>query len=1150
MKHVLVNAKVKTGLQELNREDMLGLARDHVAKAYMGQWGADATIEKTRNRIHWMAAQVVGDRVLDVGTSEGVLPILLAREGFDVVGIDINAEAIAFANSLREREPEAIRERVEFRNGSLFQSSDDISFDTVVLGEVLEHVANVPKFLENALRCLKNDGRLVTTTPFGVFPDHDHKQTFYLSNIREILEPWGYIEHLSVVDGYIRACLRRTGETKPSTQVDAGNLLTMTEEAVHAALTALLRQVDSERRDATHRKKQETERAQAAEHREKQQAERAQAAEHREKQQAERAQAAEHREKQQAERAQAAEHREKQQAERAQAAEHREKQQAERAQAAEHREKQEAERKQATEQKISALTEQEERSRALLCEVTAKLSGVAERVGGLRPALQQFGAALDAQHPAISMSDPRVAPVVDLAKSRAPEFAVGVEGGGSYRLALNFDPATAPQEKNEALIVIRFEAANGRVLDGPYPKTQTSRHVGSYRYLYPVEAASGDVALDLRAPEEARLMRISPRIWRPRRELRLRNRLEIRPQPERDVLPTLRVFDDMLRQAEAMLGDGAPQPTRPAPEPAQPRAAPSPALPVAAAAGGRQRPKALFILDEMSEASWSEVFDLSPIDAKGWEDQASKADCDFVLLESCWKGNGGSWEYAFTSPGLKHANAQRLLSVLDRVRGRGLPLVFWNKEDPMHFDRFLPIASRVSHIFTTDSNCLPAYRDAAPDVQVETLPFAAAPGLCNPTGRLQTESENVCFAGAYYPEGHDERLRQMNYVLPAIERFGGAIYDRYSHLDTDRYRFPERYRSFLRPSVPFREMAGLYKRFKVFLNVNTIIDSPTMLSRRVYELLASGTPVVSAPSAALEAQFPDIVATGRTEAEITEQVERLLSDEEYWLRVSQRGMRSVFKAHTYAHRAATMARVLGLKADADPTPLVSIVIASCRPKNVDRIVENVARQTHPNCEVMLVLTPNFGDADVTRLSALAELTNIRRVEIRIFGPEVTLGRCLNEAVRLSQGNFIAKFDDDNFYFENFLSDLLFPFAFGNYDVVGKESYFCYLGGRDELIWRFPEKRFQQTHFVAGDAMILRRRVFEKTAFPEKRVGEDTQLLKDIVGYGGQIFAADHFNFIKYRAPNITDHTWRESEDLLMRRSKPVARGLATDGVRV
>jgi spore maturation protein CgeB len=580
------------------------------------------------------------------------------------------------------------------------------------------------------------------------------------------------------------------------------------------------------------------------------------------------------------------------------------------------------------------------------------------------------------------------------------------------------------------------------------------------------------------------------------------------------------------------------------PPPAADALTPSPPILFQRHVASESKLTALYILDPISELSWSRQFNLIRLEKSSFAKQLESQAFDFLFLESCWKGNQGDWEFAFTSPELKHANAKLLLSAIDACKKTGKPVVFWNKEDPMHFERFLPIASRCDIVFTTDANLLDKYRQRLGHDRVGALEFAADPRLCNPKDRFRTPAETVCFAGAYYPEHHDERVRQMDFVLPAVLAHNGAIYDRYSEHPTDRYRFPQKYAEHIRKSVPFSEVIKVYKKFKVFLNVNTIIDSPTMMSRRVYELLASGTPVVSAPSKALETQFPDLVATGHDEAEIIAAVAALLNDDLQWERASHRGYREVMSHHTYYHRRLQLETLVCGKQRAVRLPLVSIVLASCRPKNLARMVENITRQAYPNCEVVYAVTPDFSAEDREALLRVTEANpNVHYAQLVTLSTETTLGRCLNEAIRLSRGDYIAKFDDDNFYFSNFLSDLMLPFSFEDYAIVGKESYYCYLGGKNQTILRFPEKRHRETQFVAGDAMIMKREIFEKTAFPERRVGEDSKLLKDVIALGGKIYSADRFNFIKYRAANLDEHTWRVEEEQLLRQSIAVSDGL-------
>lgn len=543
--------------------------------------------------------------------------------------------------------------------------------------------------------------------------------------------------------------------------------------------------------------------------------------------------------------------------------------------------------------------------------------------------------------------------------------------------------------------------------------------------------------------------------------------------------------------------------------------------------------KAISIMDEISEECWKYEFKSFRIDRKNYKVQVDHSTATFAFLESCWKGNGGAWEYAFTSPGLKHANAQALLDLIPRLKKRKMPVVFWNKEDPMHYDRYLPIAKQADIIFTTDSNKVSEYQRDVPEADVYAVPFAAQQKICNPSDRFRKEPESVCFAGSYYSEGHDERKRQMHALLPSIIEFKGAIYDRFSKLGNDRYKFPDQFQPFIRDAVPFNEVVKLYKQFKVFLNVNTIVDSPTMMSRRVYELLACGTPVVSTPSKAIEEQFPGIVHIANDAQEANEIIEKLLTDEHYWDKTSHLGYREVMTKHTYTHRLQSIKQALGYEAG-ESKPLVSIITCTRRPNMIDRIVENMTRQNHVNCELILMLQ-DFSDAQRNELldKLKSKPSNLKRIEVIVNdSQDITLGERFNHAATYAQGEYIAKMDDDDFYFEHYLSDMLIPFTFGDYGMVGKQELFMYLSGSNKLVKRFPGMKHRVVDFVAGPTFVVKKKVFDQIKFESRNTGEDSTFIKNIQVAGYKIYAADPFNFIQFRA-DPSKHTWGIADEEIL-----------------
>lgn len=192
------------------------LDHDRIAEVYEGTVGSREFQQVSRRRIHWMCAQVGGPDVLDVGCSQGIASILLAREGHRVVGIDREQEAIRAARERLDQEEAQVRERVEFRVGEgRAVGFADGSFDAVLLGEVLEHQLDPGKLLDEARRVLRPGGRIVITTPYGIHPYPDHKEPLYLSALLERLSSKLSIAEIAMVDRYAGVVAERSKDRAP-----------------------------------------------------------------------------------------------------------------------------------------------------------------------------------------------------------------------------------------------------------------------------------------------------------------------------------------------------------------------------------------------------------------------------------------------------------------------------------------------------------------------------------------------------------------------------------------------------------------------------------------------------------------------------------------------------------------------------------------------------------------------------------------------------------------------------------------------------------------------------------------------------------------------------------------------------------------------
>ena len=215
--------------------------RDRVSQVYLGLVDPGPTGDWLRRRIDWMAAEARGPRVLDLGCSEGILEVLLARRGIAVTGVDIDADSLHFAQELLAKEPDEVRERVTLVQADFIETRlADGHFDTVVVGELLDHIDDPATMLDRGLEYLRPGGRIVITTSLGVHPHEVHRKAFCITDMIDLLKPRVGLELLSVEDNHTRFVGRLSEDREISWRsLDAEAVLSVTDAALVASQTKL-----------------------------------------------------------------------------------------------------------------------------------------------------------------------------------------------------------------------------------------------------------------------------------------------------------------------------------------------------------------------------------------------------------------------------------------------------------------------------------------------------------------------------------------------------------------------------------------------------------------------------------------------------------------------------------------------------------------------------------------------------------------------------------------------------------------------------------------------------------------------------------------------------------------------------------------------
>lgn len=228
-------------------------------------------------------------------------------------------------------------------------------------------------------------------------------------------------------------------------------------------------------------------------------------------------------------------------------------------------------------------------------------------------------------------------------------------------------------------------------------------------------------------------------------------------------------------------------------------------------------------------------------------------------------------------------------------------------------------------------------------------------------------------------------------------------------------------------------------------------------------------------------------------------------------------------------------------------PLVSIIIASFRPKNIERIIGNIKNQNYPNKELIIV-TQDYTQSEISKLRKCLSDSAMLLVSFKIIelNESFSLGARQNIAIENSNGEYWAKMDDDDWYFPNYLKDMIITLRLGDYDLVGKNSAFVYFDGANQTAIRNPGMMSVDDNNLRGATLVSKNKFSEHLTFGDLKTGEDSELLKKAKTHGLKIYASDPFNFMIYRSASTDQHTWKMEQKGLMATSLLLGSGQLFD----
>ncbi|WP_417530279.1 FkbM family methyltransferase [Marinobacter lipolyticus] len=494
------------------------------------------------------------------------------------------------------------------------------------------------------------------------------------------------------------------------------------------------------------------------------------------------------------------------------------------------------------------------------------------------------------------------------------------------------------------------------------------------------------------------------------------------------------------------------------------------------------------IMDDFTWSSYAPECQLNQLTPENWRAELEECQPELLFIESAWRGKDQLW-------GSKVGHtSQELQEILRWCRERNVPTVFWNKEDPVHFETFLNTARLFDFVFTTDIDCVPRYKAGLGHNEVYFLPFACQPREHNPFEKY-VRKDAFCFAGAYYAR-YPERTRDLEDFVGTLPEYRPLeIYDRNYGKDDPNYAFPEAFRPHIVGTLPFSEIDKAYKGYRYAINLNSIKQSQTMFARRVYELLASNTLTVSNYSRGLRLMFGDLVLSSDSGKQLVSELESMEADDKVD-RVRLAALRKVLSEHTYEDRLNYVLARISRTERKVSLPTFRMVGMANSMQDANRLLEQWKRQKGVSVSLTIVDASELTN-ELDTLKVAAD----QRVKWLPYGQLKSMN-----LTGLAEGcEWIAGASTRDYYGPNYLLDIALATRYREAQVIGKWASYNWSNGACDLA-------HPGTEYRPADILLARSSAIQVTAAGEINASEWLGGLENWQYELTDQFAIDRFNY--------------------------------------
>jgi cellulose synthase/poly-beta-1,6-N-acetylglucosamine synthase-like glycosyltransferase len=224
--------------------------------------------------------------------------------------------------------------------------------------------------------------------------------------------------------------------------------------------------------------------------------------------------------------------------------------------------------------------------------------------------------------------------------------------------------------------------------------------------------------------------------------------------------------------------------------------------------------------------------------------------------------------------------------------------------------------------------------------------------------------------------------------------------------------------------------------------------------------------------------------------------------------------------------------------------MISVITCTIRDQCLENVFSNFLSQTFSEKELIIVLN----DESMNLTSWTDKASQYSNVKVYMLSKKYTLGECLNFAGEKANYEFIANFEDDDYYSPDYIKESYSKLTKLKLDVLGKTTVYIYFKSRQTLSLFNPGNENQYIkhntsfgkQYLQGSTLFFKKTVLNEVKFPTQIREVDRIFTVNCIKKNLNVYSGSRDHFVYVRESDHNKHTWRIPEELLLKVSKFIA----------